>query len=97
MSRKRDIEKALKDLGGSTTDSTTVREWVNDYLDRSLQDGFEVEYTHLSDEEKAGTGDDADGVCVKVSVGKGSMSMEFWIPVRDVPDWMDRDQLPVRG
>lgn len=90
MTRKseRELERAVDDLGG---DVDTPHEWVDRYLERTLgEHGFDVEYPPFNNEGDAGGPSETERVPVKESG-----NYVFLAPRSDVPDWIDREDLPV--
>lgn len=104
MTRRRSpqkIENLLEDLESGTGNPETVGDWVEAYLARSLKRGWKIEHgefnlTNLVGDGDVITGPDHSGeICIMETDHGGGL--KFWIPEEDVPDWIGRDQLPVRG
>jgi hypothetical protein len=77
---KRELERAVEDLGG---DADTVREWAEHYLDRLLaEEGFDFRFTAPAGEEPVPIFEDRDGFI-------------YSVPAADIPDWIDHEDLPV--
>lgn len=103
MTRKspREIENLLDNLEGGTVNPETVRDWVDAYVEHLTQNGWEMEYGPTANFEAV----DVDGTVVEepnhsgelcVMETGGDAGFEFYVPEAEIPDWIDRDALPVR-